>query len=78
MSAETLGKFWHIILFAGSLIAGYATLRANVTDIKNDNKETANKVDNHETRISKMEEAYSQLPEIRQDIKQILKELNKK
>lgn len=75
-------KWWPVILFVVSSvvssIAGFATIKANVSDNSQDIKVTAKKVDNHESRISRMEEAYSQLPEMRQDIKQILKEINKK
>ena len=71
-------KLWPILAVVLAAVSGYTILKVRAADMEKIASKMEDKIDNHETRISRTEEAISQLPEIRADIKDILKEIRRR
>lgn len=68
-----VARYWPFILAASAVIGTWSVMRAQVPILQKQVEKAEDKIDVHETRLSKVEQAVEQLPEIRNDIKEILK-----
>lgn len=72
---ENIIKAWPIFLAVGLSLIGYGTLQGEVKNSKEQVQKIEEQNLDQEKRLSQVEEAVKQLPEMRQDIKEILKRL---